>query len=85
MDKELKLIKKEYGIFDKGDKFLVDSKSVAKNFIKSHKDVLKAIDNLIENLSEMGENVGNFALTFKKNKSGRNNKTYIMNRDGFTK
>ena len=83
MDKELKIIKKEYGIFDKGNKFLVDSKSIAKNFTKSHKDVLKAIDNLIENLSEMGENVGNFALTFNKNKSGRSNKMYIMNRDGF--
>jgi phage regulator Rha-like protein len=40
---ELKIIKKEYGIFDKKGEFFADSLIVAKIFEKNHDDLLKTI------------------------------------------
>lgn len=83
MDKELKIIKKEYGIFDKKGEFYADSRKVSKVFDKRHDNVLQAIDNLVKNGCSEIFFVLNFQVTFNKNKSGRKDKIYNMTKDGF--
>jgi len=91
---ELKLIKKEYGIFDKKGEFFADSKHVAKRFGKRHDNVLRDIENLINDLQNIENDDShfdttkdkghlNFEVTFTKNKSGRIDKSYNITRDGF--
>jgi Rha family phage regulatory protein len=83
MDKELKLIKKEYGIFDKGGYFFADSKKISKIFSKRHDNVLRSIENLVKNGCSKEFFALNFKVTFKKNKSGRSDKMYYITKDGF--
>jgi Rha family phage regulatory protein len=60
---------------------VVSSRQIAENFDKNHRDVLRAVDNL-------KEDVRNFAQMFfestEADSYGREQRVYLMNRDGFT-
>lgn len=60
---------------------VVSSRQIAENFDKNHRDVLRAVDNL-------KEDVRNFAQMFfestEPDRYGREQRAYLMNRDGFT-
>ena len=60
---------------------VVSSRQVAENFEKNHRDVLRAVD-------KMKEDVRNFAQMFfestEADSYGRNQRIYLMTRDGFT-
>lgn len=60
---------------------VVSSRQIAENFDKNHRDVLRAVDNL-------KEHVRNFAQMFfegtDQDSYGREQRAYLMNRDGFT-
>lgn len=60
---------------------VVSSRQIAENFDKNHRDVLRAVDNL-------KEHVRNFAHMFfegtDQDSYGREQRAYLMNRDGFT-
>lgn len=60
---------------------VVSSRQIAENFDKNHRDVLRAVDNL-------KEDVRNFAQMFfegtDQDSYGREQRAYLMNRDGFT-
>lgn len=60
---------------------VVSSRQIAENFGKNHRDVLRAVDNL-------KEDVRNFAQMFfegtDQDSYGREQRAYLMNRDSFT-
>lgn len=60
---------------------VVSSRQIAENFDKNHRDVLRAVDKL-------KEDVRNFAQMFfegtDQDSYGREQRAYLMNRDGFT-
>lgn len=60
---------------------VASSRQIAENFDKNHRDVLRAVDNL-------KEDVRNFAQMFfestEPDSYGREQRAYLMNRDGFT-
>ena len=63
------------------DKFVVDSKSVARNFQKRHDNVLRDIENVkkdVLNFEEM------FIESYMPDSYGRQQRIYLMNRDGFS-
>ncbi|MCT7466491.1 Rha family transcriptional regulator [Aliarcobacter cryaerophilus] len=61
-------------------KALTDSLKVAEAFKKRHDNVLYKIDYLLNNSKEAHLN---FKVSEYKDKSGKKNKFYLMNRDGF--
>jgi Rha family phage regulatory protein len=77
---ELKIIKKEYGIFDKKGEFFADSLIVAKIFEKNHDDLLKTIRNLQCSKEFFTRNF----CGVKYKKRGREFPKYEITRDGFT-
>lgn len=63
------------------DKFVVDSRSVAINFRKRHDNVLRDIENIrkdVLNFEEM------FIESYMTDSYGRQQRIYLMNRDGFS-
>lgn len=63
------------------DKFVVDSRSVAINFKKRHDNVLRDIENIrkdVLNFEEM------FTESYIPDSYGRQQRIYLMNRDGFS-
>lgn len=70
-------------VYLKNDEAVCDSLRVAEKFGKRHADVIRAIDNLIKN-----DSTQNCVQCFKnstyKDETGKSNKMYVMNRDGFT-
>lgn len=66
----------------RNNKVVVDSKSVAENFGKSHRHVNRDIENLIQkDVSKIGHM---FYATETPDSYGRMQKAYYMNRDGFS-
>lgn len=60
-----------------------NSLEVAEHFEKRHADVIRTIENLIQNDST--QNCAQcFKRSFYKDMTGKKNKMYFMNRDGFT-
>ena len=76
----------DYGIFASAKyEAMVDSRFVAEIFEKEHKDVLKAIRNIIENSGFSKEfNQRNFAPVKYTDTKGEKRPCYVMTRDGFT-
>ena len=61
------------------------SADIASGFDKTHRDVVRAIDNLIKKLQEAGrEDVRNFEHTAIPDRYGRPQRAYEMDRDGFS-
>lgn len=69
-------------VYLKNEEAMTDSLSVAEHFHKNHKDVIRKIENLLEN-----DSAQNCARCFKASKykdaKGEWRKKYLMNRDGF--
>ena len=70
-------------VYLKNDEAVCDSLQVAEKFHKRHSDVIRAIENLIENDSTQNC-VQCFKRTVYKDDTGKSNKMYRMNRDGFS-
>lgn len=70
-------------VYMKNGEAVCDSLQVAEKFSKRHSDVIRAIENLIAN-----DSTQNCVQCFKrmgyKDDTGKSNKMYRMNRDGFT-
>lgn len=67
----------------KRDKATVSSLEVAEHFCKRHRDVMRAIENVMHNVSE-DFNERNFALATYIDAKGEKRKCYEMTRDGFS-
>ena len=76
----------EFGIFANSKyEVMVDSRFVATVFEKGHKDVLKAIRNILDNSGFSQEfRLRNFAPSSYKNEQNKKQPCYVMTRDGFT-
>ena len=70
-------------VYLKNNEAVCDSLQVAKKFHKRHSDVIRAIENLMENDSTQNC-VQCFKRTAYKDDTGKSNKMYRMNRDGFS-
>ncbi|HDR7786431.1 TPA: Rha family transcriptional regulator [Bacillus paranthracis] len=76
---------KELVFVNNNNEVVTDSLMVADHFNKNHKDVLKAIRNIVDTLNGAGI-VGerNFAPCTYEAENGRNYKKVVMTRDGFS-
>lgn len=70
-------------VYLKNDEAVCDSLQIAEKFGKRHSDVIRAIENLIKNDSTQNC-VQCFRKTSYKDGTGKSNKMYRMNRDGFS-
>jgi Rha family phage regulatory protein len=70
-------------VYLKNDEAVCSSLQVAEKFGKRHADVMRSIENLVKN-----DSTQNCVQCFKKSTykdyTGKSNKMYVMNRDGFT-
>lgn len=70
-------------VYLRNEEAVCDSLQVAEKFGKRHADVIRSIENLIRN-----DSTQNCVQCFKqvsyKDDTGKKNKMYLMNRDGFT-
>lgn len=69
-------------VYLKNDEAMTDSLTVAESFGKFHKDVLEKIEKIISDSAENSAQC--FKLSHYKDASGKLNKKYLINRDGFT-
>ena len=67
----------------KNQQAVTSSLQVAKNFEKSHRHVLEAIDKKIHSAENSAQYKNMFVEGTYKDKSGKQNKMYYMNKDGF--
>lgn len=82
----MKLIKNpEYELYEKDSQILCDSLQVAETFNKRHSDVLRTIETILKQNSGLSEKFTqrNFALSNYKDPSGKQNKMYLLTKDGF--
>ena len=68
----------------KNHQVVTTSLKVAEIFGKKHKHVIKAIENKINSAENSAQYKNMFVLRIYKDASGKQNKMYYMNRDGFT-
>ncbi|MGX7195479.1 Rha family transcriptional regulator [Enterococcus olivae] len=68
----------------KDQQAVTTSLQVAEGFEKQHKDVMRAIENKFSSAQNYAQYQNMFAEGTYQDKSGKNNKMYYMNRDGFT-
>lgn len=68
----------------KDQQAVTSSLQVAENFGKSHRHVLEAINKKIDSAENSAQYKAMFVEGTYKDKSGKQNKMYYMNRDGFT-
>lgn len=69
-------------VYLKNDEPVCSSLQVAEKFGKRHADVMRSIDNLIKNDSTQNC-VQCFKQSAYKDDTGKSNKMYMMNKDGF--
>lgn len=67
---------------------ITTSRAVAEQFGKRHSDILRAIENTVEQLNETEQGAGfserNFALTYYTDTQSKEQPLYLLTRDGFT-
>lgn len=68
----------------KNQQAVTTSLAVAQAFDKNHKEVMRAINNKISSAQNCAQYKNMFAESFYQDSSGKRNKMYYMNRDGFT-
>ena len=68
----------------KNQQAVTTSLAVAQAFDKKHKHVLEAINNKIDSAENSAQYKNMFMESFYQDLSGKRNKMYYMNRDGFT-
>ena len=66
----------------RNEQIVTDSRKVAEVFEKSHKSLLRSIDTIIDLAQNCAQSF--FYETSYKDASGKSNKMYLMNRDGFS-
>ena len=71
-------------VYLKNDAAVCDSLQVAEKFGKEHRNVLKAIDNLLETLLKIEQPSKMFFVSRRKADDGQYHRMYLMNRDGFS-
>lgn len=71
-------------VYLKNDEAVCDSLQVAEKFGKEHRNVLRAIDNLLETLLKIEEPQKMFVVSKRKADDGQYHRMYLMNRDGFS-
>ena len=71
-------------VFIQNNKAATTSLILAEAFGKKHKDVLEAIDNKIDSAENSAQYENMFLEDTYKDNSGKSNKMYVMNRDGWT-
>ncbi|WP_163579063.1 Rha family transcriptional regulator [Gracilibacillus saliphilus] len=70
-------------VFQDKNQVVTSSRNVARDFNRKHKDVLDAIDRIIEGVAENSANL--FHQTFYTHEQNKQQyREYLMNRDGFT-
>jgi len=82
----MKLIKNpEFDLYEKGNQIYCDSLQVAESFNKRHSYILDIIAKLTEPKNGLSENFiqTNFSLSNYKDFSGKQNKMYLLTKDGF--
>ena len=68
-----------------GNQVVVDSREVAKNFGKEHRNVMRAIDGLIKGMLNFAHTPEMFSKAESVNEqNGQTYNCYVMNRDGFS-
>lgn len=70
-------------VFTRKDEVVTDSLIVAEYFHKNHNHVMRDIDNLVGDLSKIGQ-INNFKEVDYVDEKGRTYRKYIMNRKGFS-
>lgn len=73
----------ELGIFEKKNDAWVSSRDLAKMFDKEHKNVLRDIESIFNDLPENFTQL-NFERSKYKDKSGKSNPEYLLNRKSFS-
>lgn len=74
---------KEIALLQTGTTITADSRDIAENFDKQHKDVIRAVESLAEQTS--AENCADlFIESSYQDSYGREQKCYLMTRDGFS-
>ena len=71
-------------VYLKHDAAVCDSLQVAEKFGKEHRNVLKAIDNLLETLLKIEQPSKMFFVSRRRADDGQYHRMYLMNRDGFS-
>lgn len=71
-------------VYVKNDIAVCDSLHVAEKFGKEHRNVLRAIDDLIESLLNFEQSSNMFISSRRKADNGKYHRMYLMNRDGFS-
>lgn len=77
------MIDSNINLIEKDGEFFANSREVAKNFNKNHKNVLRAIEEQIKMCSKLSQSNFFTKDTYLDN-YGRKQKVYSMNRDGFS-
>lgn len=70
-------------VYLKNDEAVCDSLQVAEKFGKEHRNVLRAIDDLLETLLKIEQPSKLFIASKRKADDGQYHRMYLMNRDGF--
>ena len=71
-------------VYLKNDEAVCDSLQVAEKFRKEHRNVLRAIDDLLETLLKIEQPSKLFIASKRKADDGQYHRMYLMNRDGFS-
>ena len=71
-------------VYLKNDEAVCDSLQEAEKFGKEHRNVLRAIDDLLETLLKIEQPSKLFIASKRKADDGQYHRMYLMNRDGFS-
>lgn len=70
-------------VFQNKNQVVTSSRNVARDFNRKHKDVLDAIDRIIEGVAENSADLF-YSTTYTHEQNKQQYREYLMNRDGFT-
>lgn len=70
-------------VFQSKNQIVTSSRNVARDFERKHKDVLEAIDRIIEGVAENSADLF-YSTTYTHEQNKQQYREYLMNRDGFT-
>jgi Rha family phage regulatory protein len=77
-------MKNELMIFERKEQAVVSSRTVAEKFEKDHKNVLQTIENLMPQIRSAEKSAHLFYASTYEDSYKRQQKEYLMNRDGFS-
>lgn len=70
-------------VFQNKNQVVTSSRNVARDFNRKHKDVLDAVDRIIEGVAENSADLF-YSTTYTHEQNKQQYREYLMNRDGFT-